>query len=139
MPMWKSINYFPSLLDTKEDNFGFSDLLPFSCTHGKGLSVSEDATSVWIEASVPGLKQEDVDLSISESKLWIRGERSEQKEDKKRKYYRKASYSYSYCVNLPETVDQQSEPKATYENGIVQIVFPKKQGAEPKKIALKQS
>jgi HSP20 family protein len=132
--IWRPFTYFPSLFE--ETNEFFPDIGTFS--NEKGLSVSEDNGTVLVEASVPGLKPEDIEISLDEGTLWIKGEKTEEKEDKKRKYYHKASSSYSYCTSLPENVDLDKEPQARSENGVVKIEFKKKKSTKPKKIAVKK-
>ncbi len=133
--VWQPFCHLPSLFD--EANDWFPDLTTFS--NERGLSVSEDNGTVLVEAAVPGLKPKDVEISLDRGTLWVKGQKSEEKEDKNRKYYRKASRFYSYCTSLPEGVDTEVEPEATCEDGIVKITFTKKESPEPKKIEIKKS
>ena len=132
---WRPFSHFPSLFD--EANDWFPDLATFS--NERGLSVSEDNGSVLVEAAVPGLKPEDLEISLDRGTLWVKGQKSEEEEEEERKYYRKASKSYSYYTSLPEGVDLESEPEATCEDGVVKITFSKKESSEPKKIEVKKS
>lgn len=127
--VWKPFNIF------EEEEF-FPDIFTFS--NEKGLSVSEDERSVLVEAAVPGLKADDIEISIDKGTLWVKGEKSEEEKDKKRKYYRKASCSFSYCTSLPEGTDHDASPEATYEDGVVKITFKKKEASQPKKIQIKR-
>ncbi len=102
-----------------------------------GLSVYEDENKVYVEAAVPGIDPKNVDVTFQDGYLWVRGESKEEKEDKKKKYYRKASRSFSYRVAVPGEIDESKEPEATYKHGIMTIAFVKSPKAQPRKIQVK--
>lgn len=101
-----------------------------------GLSISEDENAVYVDASLPGVKKEDVDMTFDKGYLWIKGE-SKEEEQQAKKYYRRASNSFSYRVAVPGELDQNVEPEAVYENGVMKIKFTKIPKAPPKKIQVK--
>ncbi|MDP2638484.1 MAG: Hsp20/alpha crystallin family protein [Candidatus Levybacteria bacterium] len=111
-----------------------SDLVPMSGTLN-GLSVSEDDKNVYVEAAVPGVDPKNVDVTFDKGVLWVKGAAEEEKKGKK--YYRKASSSFSYRVAIPGEVDWKTEPVATYKNGVMRVTFAKSPKAQPKKIAVK--
>jgi HSP20 family protein len=100
-----------------------------------GLSVSEDDKYVYVEAAVPGVDPEKIEVSYDKGVLWIRGQQEEQ--DKKRKFYRKASTSFSYRLVVPGNIDESKDPEATYKNGIMKVTFNKVPEPQPKKIAVR--
>jgi HSP20 family protein len=102
-----------------------------------GLSVYEDEDKVYVEAAVPGIDPKDVDVTFQDGYVWIRGETKEEEGDKKKKYYRKASRSFSYRVAVPGDIDESKEPEATYKHGVMTIAFTKSPKAQPKKIQVK--
>lgn len=101
-----------------------------------GLSVSEDGGHVYVEADLPGLKPEEIDISCEKGVLWIRGEKEEEEIDKKKKFYRKTSGSFSYRVHVPGQINEKEEPEASYENGVVRVVFRKAKEMQAKKIKI---
>lgn len=103
-------------------------------SHHPNISLSEDDTHVYIEAALAGLTSEEIDVTMENGVVWIRGSKKE-KEDQKKYHYR-AERSYSYKLALPESVNEASEPKAKYENGILFITFEKAKKANPKKISI---
>lgn len=123
----------PSLLE----DFGFGSHLPTLLSERTGLSVAEDSRYVYVEAALPGLQGKDIDVSIEQGVLWIRGERKEEEEDKEKKYYHRASSSYSYRVALPGHIEANKEPKVTYKDGILKLTFTKATQSQAKKIAVK--
>jgi HSP20 family protein len=102
-----------------------------------GLTVSEDEENIYIEAQLPGLKSDDLEISFEKGVLWIKGEKKEEQEDKKKRFYKKASHSFSYRVYIPGEVEEKKEPEASYENGVVKIKFAKASESHPKKIPIK--
>ena len=103
------------------------------------LSVSEDDKSVYIEANMPGLDSDDIEVTYHKGQLWLRGEKKEEEENKKRKFYRYSSNSFSYRLAVPGDIDEKSEPDAEYKNGVMKVTFKKLAEAQPKKIAIKKS
>lgn len=122
---------FPALW---EDFFG--DLRDLGADHS-GLSISEDKKNIYVEAALPGLKNEDVDVTLDKGVLWIKGEKKEEQQDKDKKYYRKATSSFSYRLALPNNIDETKEPKANLQNGVMTITFAKAPQSQAKKINIK--
>lgn len=125
---WNFPTKIPSLFD--EDDF--SSFLPSS-----GLTISEDDKKVYVEAAVPGIDPKDVEVTFDKGVLWIRGEAKEEEEDKKRKFYRKASRSFSYRVAVPNTIDEKIDPDVVCRNGQLIVTFTKLLESEPKKLQVK--
>ncbi len=90
-----------------------------------GLSVWEDEKAVYIEAAVPGMKAENIEMTLQSGVLWIKAEKKEEKEDTNKRFYKKALNAFSYQVDLPANVDESKQPEATCKNGILKVVFPK--------------
>ncbi|HEX7042281.1 MAG TPA: Hsp20/alpha crystallin family protein [Patescibacteria group bacterium] len=102
-----------------------------------GLSISEDEKKIYVEASLPGIDPKNIEMTFQDGYLWIRGEIKEEDEDKKRKYYRQASKSFSYRVAVPGDIDDSIDPTATYKHGVMTVAFMKSPKAQPKKIQVK--
>lgn len=111
------------------------EILPFS--GNSAVSVYEDNKNIFVEAALPGINPDDVDITFDKGMLWIKGESSQEEEDKKKKFYQKASSSFSYRVSIPGEVDMKVEPEASCKNGIMTIKFAKSPEEQPKKIAVK--
>lgn len=102
-----------------------------------GLSVYEDEEKIYVDAAVPGIDPKDVEVTFQDGYVWVHGETKEEERDQKKKYYRKASSSFSYRVAVPGDVDTNHDPEATYKHGVMTITFAKSQKAQPKKIQVK--
>lgn len=127
-------DYFgiPTLADIE------NDLLAFPQTQvANNVTISEDDKNVYVDAAVPGVNPQDIDVTFDHGVLWIRGESQSKEEGKKKKYYSKASTAFSYKIAVPGDVDQKATPQATCDNGVVEVTFPKSAEAAPKKISVK--
>ncbi|MCI0382108.1 MAG: Hsp20/alpha crystallin family protein [Chlamydiae bacterium] len=123
---------FPFSPFENEDDW---DLQEFSSP--SGLSVSEDDAHVYIEAAIPGIKPEEIEMTFDKGVLWIKAEKREETEDKKKKFYRKAMSTFSYRVAVPGDIEESKEPEATCKNGVIKITFLKAKKGPTKKIPIK--
>lgn len=123
-------NRLPSIFDEDED---WATFLPST-----GLTVSEDEKNVFIEAAMPGLEASKIEVTFDKGVLWVRGSAEEKEEDKNKKFYRKASSSFSYRIAVPGNIDDKQEPDAVYKNGIMKITFAKIAETQPKKLNVRQ-
>lgn len=103
-----------------------------------GLSVSEDETNVYVEAALPGLQSHEIEMTFDKGVLWIKAEKKAVQESKNKKYYRKATSSFSYRVAVPGNIDESQQPEALFSNGMLHVTFPKTKQSEPKKIPIKE-
>lgn len=122
---------FPSRVNSMLDDDDWASFLPSS-----GLTVSEDENNVYVEAAVPGIDPQQVEVTFDKGVLWIRGSEEQTEGDEKKKYYRKASQAFSYRVAVPGEIDD-SEPEATCKNGIMKVVFKKAPQTQPKRLTVK--
>jgi HSP20 family protein len=101
------------------------------------LDIEETKETIVINAEIPGLKKEDIQLSISEGQLVLQGERRFEKEEKEKTYHRiERQYgSFKRTISLPTEVEAD-KTQATYKNGILNIVIPKSKKAKPKEIGI---
>ena len=100
------------------------------------LDVYETDDDLVVEASLPGVKPEEVDISIVGNTLTIRGEHEEQHEKKEEgKYYcRERRYgAFQRSVSLPVEVNAD-KAQATFEDGVLKLSLPKAEEAKPKRI-----
>ena len=102
------------------------------------VDISENDKEFLLKAWLPGMEQKDIDVSLEENRLTIKGEKKEEKEEKGENYIRKeiSSGSFYRAFNLTVPV-KEDEIKASYKNGILELVLPKEEKAKPKKIEIK--
>jgi len=102
------------------------------------LDVSADEKNVYVKADLPGIKKEDISLSVENGVLTMRGERK-MKEEKTEKNIRRIECSYGSFerrVDLGANVDE-SKAQASYNDGVFEIILPKAQNAPAKSIEIK--
>jgi HSP20 family protein len=99
------------------------------------VDIVEDKDSYIVKAEIPGMKKEDIKVTVRDNILTISGERSSETEEKEKTYHRiERSYGrFSRTIALPSTVDA-SKIKAAYKDGVLQITLPKPESAKPKQI-----
>jgi HSP20 family protein len=115
---------------------GQSSLMP-------SMDVAETDKVIEITVELPGLERKDVDISLDDDTLTIRGEKkveTEQKDDKNKNYYvSERSFGVFYRVlQLPAGIDPKSV-QATMSNGVLKIKIPKPARSEAKKIEVKEA
>ena len=113
-------------------------LLPRETIWTPQLDVYEDENNIIVNVDVPGMKPEDIDISVSGNALSIRGEKKQEEKKEGKDYYRmeRAYGSFSRTVELPSTVDTK-KINATYKDGVLEVVLPKVEEAKPQKIKIK--
>ncbi|MEX2304581.1 MAG: Hsp20/alpha crystallin family protein [Waddliaceae bacterium] len=102
----------------------------------RGMTLSEDDENIYVEAALPGLKSEDIEVHLDNGTLWIKGEKKTEEEDNKKKFYRKAQRLFSYSLILPKEVDEE-KLEALFENGLMKVTFKKEKTGRSKKISFK--
>ncbi|MGH7515969.1 MAG: Hsp20/alpha crystallin family protein [Gemmatimonadales bacterium] len=104
------------------------------------VDVFEDKDSVKIIAELPGVKPEDVKLSIENNVLTLRGEKKQVAEEKTERVHRyeRAYGMFERSFALPNTVEAE-RAEARYDNGVLTIHLPKVERARPREIQVKVS
>jgi HSP20 family protein len=97
---------------------------------------TDDATV--IKSAVPGVKPEEIDISISGNTLTISGESKEEEEVKEENYIRRERRygSFSRSVVLPEGLEAD-KAEASFEDGVLTLTIPKAPESKPKVIKVK--
>jgi len=100
--------------------------------------IFEEADGIRIMLELPGLKPEDVKLTLENSTLTIRGEKKQTAEENTTKVHRyERSYGvFERCFSLPSTVDPE-KVSAKFENGVLAVWIPKAEKAKPREIQVK--
>jgi len=101
------------------------------------VDVFEDKESLKIVAELPGLKPEDVKITLENSTLTLRGEKKQVAEEKTERVHRyERSYgSFERSFSLPNSVDAD-KVAASFESGVLTITLPKAEKAKPREIAV---
>jgi HSP20 family protein len=99
------------------------------------LDVYEDKDNLYVRLELPGMKKEDIELSLHEGSLSISGERKGEDRYPGAEVYRAERFfgRFQRTVTLPAPV-APDKIKATYQDGILSVTLPKTEEAKPKQI-----
>ncbi len=112
-------------------NFFNNDDFDFS----PAMNVKEKEKEFEVELAAPGLEKDDFKITLENGLLTVSAEREDKKEEEKEGFVsREFSYnSFSRTVGIPETVDEEKDISAKYDNGVLKLKLQKKEGTEAKK------
>ncbi len=101
------------------------------------MDISETDKEFLVTVELPGMKKEDINLSIDNNVLTIEGERKSEKEEKGKTFHRiERSYGKFYrSVTLPKKVDEENI-KASFKDGLLNITLPKVEKEKVKNIEI---
>ena len=111
---------------------------PFTTGWEPTVDVSETENEIFVEAELPGMKREDVNVSLENNILTIKGERKKEEKKKEGKYHSTERYygSFYRALDLPTYVDEKNI-QAKFKDGVLEVIMPKKEEAKPKQIEIK--
>lgn len=101
------------------------------------FEVKETRDAYVFKADLPGVKEDDLDISLTGNRLTISGKREAEKEDESDRFYAyERSYgSFSRSFTLPEGCDTENV-NADLNNGVLSVMLPKKAEVQPKRISV---
>ena len=104
------------------------------------VDIQETKESFLVTAELPGMKQEDINITIVDNTLTLKGERRREKEVRDGDYTRieRAYGTFQRSLGLPSVVDA-AKVRAKYKDGVLEIELPKKEEAKPKEIRVQVS
>jgi HSP20 family protein len=104
-------------------------------TWSPSVDIYETEHELVLNAEVPGINEDDIEIRIDNNTITIKGDRHFEKETKEENYHRiERSYGSFYrSFTLPQYVDKDNI-KAEHENGVLRVIMPKKLESKPKKI-----
>ncbi|MCX7858159.1 MAG: Hsp20/alpha crystallin family protein [Deltaproteobacteria bacterium] len=102
------------------------------------IDFSETKNSYVVKAELPGIDPKNIDISLTENMLTIKGEKKQEKEEEGENYhFVERSYgSFTRSIKLPGQV-QSDKISASYKNGVLKVVLPKTEEAKKKEIKIK--
>ncbi len=140
---WEPFSDLMTLRDAMDRLFEESFVRPGRLLAGPAgatmpVDIYQEDGNVVVKAQVPGVKPEDIDISIVGDTLTIKGETKQEKEVKEENVIRRERRfgAFSRTLPLPTPVDS-SKADARYENGILTLTLPVAEAARPKRIEVK--
>ena len=102
------------------------------------LNVAETKNELVVKAEVPGMDFKDIDISLSDGVLTIKGEKKQEKEEKEADYHLvERSYGvFTRSIPLPQEVESD-KISASYKDGVLKVMLPKSEETKKKEIRIK--
>ena len=104
------------------------------------FEVKETDSGYVFKADLPGVREEDLDITRTGNRLTIRGQREAEKEEREETYYayERRYGAFTRSFTLPEGVDDE-HIHAELKDGVLELIVPKRAEAQPKKIGVKST
>jgi HSP20 family protein len=143
---WEPFREIVSLREAMDRMFDEGFIRPFRAwphrfdgeLGGVPLDMYETEEALVIKASVPGVKTEDIDITVTGNMLTIKGEFRKEEEGKRGTvHFEEREYGrFQRSVSLPNTVNPD-KARAEFEAGVLKLTLPKIEEAKPKHIEVK--
>jgi len=107
-----------------------------SASWSPACNAYEDERSYWVQAALPGLQREDIEIVVEDQVLTIKGERKEEAPKDRTYFVREFNRgSFVRSFKLPNTADQ-GKVAATYQDGVLMVEVPKREETKPRRITI---
>ena len=137
---WTGMTGLKQEMDRMFDRFFESkgDEFPALGEWAPSMDISETKDSLVVKVEVPGMDEKDIQISLQENLLTVKGEKHQEKEEKEERYHRiERSYgAFTRSVRMPVAVDA-SRVTATFKNGLLTVTLPKTPAAKGTAIPIK--
>ncbi|MDD4503817.1 MAG: Hsp20/alpha crystallin family protein [Clostridiaceae bacterium] len=122
-------------IDNLFDNFFDDSFMPalFTGDNQIKVDIKENEKEYIVEADLPGVKKEEINVELSNDRLTISVARNEEINEEKENYIRKERRSGSYCRSFYVENVIEDQISAKFENGVLSMVLPKKESGGNKK------
>jgi HSP20 family protein len=122
-------DFFPALFEDNQSLLG-SEWSP-------RIDIKEEDSNYVVTADIPGVEPKDIQVTMDNGVLNIRGERKSEKEEKKKNYHRKECFTGSFerSFRMPESADSD-RISAKGKNGVLTVLIGKKESSKPRPIKI---
>ena len=142
---WSPLRQLTNLRDEIDrlfdEPFSFlGETQPFMGGWSPALDVFEDKDNLLVKAELPGMKKEDIEISLHDNVLSLSGERKEEHKHQEGEIHRSERFvgKFQRTLTLPTPV-AADKVKASYKDGILTVTLPKTEESKPKQIEIKAS
>lgn len=119
-----------------DDIFRVPSLSGFGAVSWPSVEVSENDREVRVTAEIPGLSENDVQLSVQDGVLSIRGEKKSESDDQERGYSERWYGRFERRIALPTAIEED-KAEATFRDGVLTVLLPKSpEGANGRSIPI---
>ncbi|MBU0559094.1 MAG: Hsp20/alpha crystallin family protein [Bacteroidetes bacterium] len=135
-PLREMENIHSNLLRYFEDFPSFNQALRFNFF--PKIDISEKEDSIHIDAEIPGVKKEDLKITLQDNILTLEGEKKKEVEEKDQNDFRseRCYGSFKRSFTLPNEVDSD-KVEAKYDNGMLKVILKKVEAKKPKEKVIK--
>lgn len=101
------------------------------------IDLLERDEEIIFRAEVPGMSKDDLDISVDENSVTLRGTLSHEETESEGEYYRQeiSRGEFARSIPLPSAVDTE-KAKASLDNGVLELVLPKLEGAKRRRVRI---
>ena len=128
------------MFDLFFNDVGLTDLLNDKEVLMPAINISENEKEYVITSEIPGVDAKDLDVTLTDGILTIKGEKKQENEEKEENYHRIERHygSFERSFRIPEKV-KTDKLDATYKDGVFKLSLPKAEVVEAKKIEVKEN
>ncbi len=133
---WSLLNQLQRELDRNLEGSAESGSIA-TAEWAPAVDIKEESDRFVLHADIPGVKPEDIDVGMEDGVLTIKGEKQSESKTEKDGYKRieRTSGTFYRRFSLPDTADAEAIT-AKSKHGVLEIVIPKREAAQPKKISV---
>ena len=137
--VWPFEGLFGDLFENLESELPFRWPRWESCEFNPAVEVRESGKEVTVTAEVPGIEKDELDISVQDGTLTLKGEKKREEEHKEGDSHRveRLYGRFERRIALPEHVDRE-HVEATYKNGVLTIRLPKLEGSKTTRVGVKE-
>ncbi|MGI8950643.1 MAG: Hsp20/alpha crystallin family protein [Chitinophagaceae bacterium] len=127
----------PSLFNDffTRDLFNWGSDFSTSGTNIPAVNIKENNEAFEVEMAAPGMNKKDFKIELEGNRLTISSEKNEEHEERNEENYSRKEFSYQSfyrTFNLPKDIVDADKIKAKYDNGLLQLIIPKREEAKQK-------
>ena len=123
------------LFDDLFDQHGDSGVYARAGMNTPAMEIHQTDDRLEITAELPGVREEDIDLTVEDGVLTLRGEKKSSREDQERGYSERSYGTFERRLTLPSNIDEEA-CSADFKDGVLTITLPKAEKARGRRIPL---
>ncbi len=112
-------------------------MMPFGGANMPSADLQDRGKDYRLTVDLPGFKKEDIEIDLAEDAVTVHAQKTQSEEEKKGNYVRRerASQTFYRTISLPDKI-RSDDAKASLNNGTLEVILPKKEPKETKKLAI---
>ncbi|RKY32546.1 MAG: Hsp20/alpha crystallin family protein [Candidatus Omnitrophota bacterium] len=130
-------NEMNRMFDSSLVKWGDRDVGLLEGAWSPAIDIYDSKDNCLVKADIPGMKKDEIEVSVHGDTLIIKGEKKQEKETKEKDFIRTERFygAFNRAIRLPAAVDA-AKVSASYKNGVLELVLPKKEESKPKQLKI---